>query len=220
MVRRGMRGEPSASKSLEIGDVITPEQFQALSPRGPATPASAVLGPTAWFCVYTAPKVEEVVGAKLEDGGFDAYVATGRQIRKKRVRNKGWRPIEVRRPVFPRYVFVGFSDGRPNWMKVRAVNGVQAVVCEGNTPLRIEQNDIDDMRMAQDIGGFDWDYREPMSAKFHVETNDHVQITTGALSGYSARVLKTPTSHKVRVVPDIFPTRTVLVDVRDLKIVP
>ncbi len=60
-----------------------------------------------WLCIFTQPHREKLAAVSLREAGFDVYMP----IYKKLVLRQGIR-VQIRAPLFPRYIFIG-GQGEP-----------------------------------------------------------------------------------------------------------
>jgi len=107
-----------------------------------------------------------------------------RHSRAKRLRR------EVLQPLFPRYVFVRFDPAQPGWYDILRVSGVRGIECEGNRPVPIADQLINDLRAAEVRGAIPGDL--PAAEVFKI--GQTVRIVAGPLSGVRGAVEKIATS--------------------------
>lgn len=82
-----------------------------------------------WYAVHTQPHREMRAAAQLERQGFHAFVPqTLKTVRHAR------RFRRVKRPFFPRYLFVAFDADRDQWRSVNGTFGVTRLVMAGERP--------------------------------------------------------------------------------------
>ncbi|MGH6846462.1 MAG: transcription termination/antitermination protein NusG [Methylocella sp.] len=87
-----------------------------------------------WYAAYTKAQAEARAAEGIVRRGFTAYLP----MAKRDVRHRGKR-LSQERPLFPRYLFIGFTAAPP-WLTVVAIEGVIAILRrgEGGDPLRID----------------------------------------------------------------------------------
>lgn len=136
-----------------------------------------------WYVVVTAPRAEETAARALADLGHEVYLPHATRWARLR-RRKAKARERIRRPAFPRYLFLGV-DGCPNWMAIRAADGVTGVLCREHSPIRLAGSDVDDVRCAEDMGAFD-ETTEPR----RLTVGDEVMLTFGPFEGYVAVVTR------------------------------
>jgi transcriptional antiterminator RfaH len=105
---------------------------------------------TAWFVVYTHPHAEEKALANLRRQGYDGYLPACRRWR----RHARRREI-VRRPLFPRYLFVAFDAMSTRWRPILSTAGVAGLVRQGDHPLAVPAGIVEQIRDGERTGRFD-----------------------------------------------------------------
>jgi transcriptional antiterminator RfaH len=93
---------------------------------------------TRWYVVHTQPHGEERARLNLERQGFDVYLP-------KYLKNRrhARRVERVRRPLFPRYLFVRFDPERAQWRSINGTFGVTHLVTHGNHPIPVPNEIVD-----------------------------------------------------------------------------
>lgn len=84
---------------------------------------------THWYAVHTQPNGEERAQINLERQGFEVYLPKYLKHRR-----HARRVERVRRPLFPRYLFVRFDPERAQWRSINGTFGVAYLVANGNEP--------------------------------------------------------------------------------------
>ncbi|MGH6847810.1 MAG: transcription termination/antitermination NusG family protein [Methylocella sp.] len=79
----------------------------------------------AWYVAYTVAQAEARAAEGITRHGFEVYLP----MAKRHVRHRGKR-LSQERPLFPRYLFVGFKAAPP-WLEVRGIEGVVAILRAG-----------------------------------------------------------------------------------------
>ena len=79
-----------------------------------------------WHLVYTKSKREAVAETQLENQGFSVYLPRHRVGTRRRGKY-----TEIIEPLFPRYLFVGLSEGVDNISPIRSTRGVVGLVRVG-----------------------------------------------------------------------------------------
>ncbi len=82
-----------------------------------------------WLVVSTQPHRERVALEHLDRQGFNAYCPMIRR----RIRHAR-RSEEVRRPLFPGYLFVEYDADRAGWRPILGTRGVRSLICTGELP--------------------------------------------------------------------------------------
>lgn len=154
----------------------------------------------AWHVAYTSARAEVEACKALIAAGFDAYAPAERLV--KAIRG---RKVDIERPLFSRYVFVSFDPHRDDWGRVQGVDGVEALLKNGDIPSRVPTAWIDGIRKAEEYGVFDRRRAVPNGFK----AGDAVRVTEGPFNGFTARIegfvakLKSATATKrVKVLMD------------------
>lgn len=161
-----------------------------------------------WFALYTAPQAEEIVARGLRRHSFQAYLPMSREIRPIRRRfDKRPRLVEVSRPAFRGYVFVGLT--RPDWFTLRRMAGVLGVVANDSVPIRIPAATIEDILCAEDMGIFD----VGQETAPRLVIGQHVRFVAGPMEGYEAVVAK-PAKRTALVTVDGRPIRAPVDQIR------
>ena len=85
-----------------------------------------------WYVVHTQPHGEERALVNLQQQGFGVYLP--RYLKRRR---HARRVEAVRRPLFPRYLFVRFDRETARWRSINGTFGVAHLVCRGNEPVPV-----------------------------------------------------------------------------------
>jgi transcriptional antiterminator RfaH len=105
---------------------------------------------TAWFVVYTHPHAEAKALANLRQQGYEGYLPWCRRWR----RHARRREI-VRRPLFPRYLFVAFDAMTTRWRPILSTVGVVGLVRQGDRPLSVPPGVVEQLQDSERAGRFD-----------------------------------------------------------------
>ncbi|MGH6840440.1 MAG: transcription termination/antitermination NusG family protein [Methylocella sp.] len=70
-----------------------------------------------WYVAYTKAQAEERAAEGIARHGFEPYLP----ILTEQVRRR-WKQLAIARPLFPRYIFLGFAAAPP-WLKVTVIEG-------------------------------------------------------------------------------------------------
>lgn len=101
-----------------------------------------------WYVVHTHAGAEEKAAWHLTNQRFEVYLP---RIRKR------WRHARrtqiVARALFPRYLFVAIDLERDAWRSIRGTIGVSQIVCQGDRPLSVPPQIIDEIRAREDTDG-------------------------------------------------------------------
>ena len=101
-----------------------------------------------WYVAYTQPNAEWKAVAHLRRQGFEAYLPLCRAMRRHARRQE-----VVRRPLFPRYVFVGLDLSTDRWRAVNGTLGVSRLVSHGDRPAPLPDAVIAALRAGEDAEG-------------------------------------------------------------------
>jgi transcriptional antiterminator RfaH len=105
---------------------------------------------TAWYVVYTQPNAEAKALANLRQQGYEGYLPWCRRWR----RHARRREI-VRRPLFPRYMFVALDAMTTRWRPILSTIGVAGMVRQGDLPLAVPAGVVEQIKNGEIAGQFD-----------------------------------------------------------------
>lgn len=101
-----------------------------------------------WYVVHTQPRAEETAARNLDRQGFEAFLPLyRRQIRHAR------RRLEVRRPLFPGYLFVRFDPATCRWRSINGTVGVRYLLGDRTRPIAVPEPVIEAILARADEGG-------------------------------------------------------------------
>lgn len=124
-----------------------------------------------WYVAHTRPQAEARACSHLQNQGFEAWLP---EYLKKRRHAR--RSEEVRRPLFPRYLFVRLDLDAERWRSVLGTVGVQHLVGgDRPTPLADAVVALLKSRVAED--GL-----VPVSPALSLQPGDRVRIAEGPLA--------------------------------------
>lgn len=129
-----------------------------------------------WFVAYTAPRQERRAAQSLRDERVTVYEALARD-RVKHAR----KTAVVDRPIFPRYIFIGFPPMNRAFGLARACDGVQCLVSVEGQPLRVRAGLLERIESALQSAADLAEYRD-------VDVGDQVRVKSGPFQGFSAMV--------------------------------
>lgn len=135
-----------------------------------------------WYAVHTKPRIEWLADGLLRAQGYDTlylhYLDTIRHAR---------RTAEVKRSYFPRYIFVGLTNGQSLY-DVNHTIGVSTVVYAAGEALEIPTPVIEELRQRGDkLGLIEMLPEEKMSRKRY-RRGQRVRVTEGPLVGFLGMV--------------------------------
>ncbi len=148
---------------------------------------------TAWYVVYTHPHAEAKAVAHLERQGFSVYLP------RYRTRRRHARKVEeVRRPLFPRYLFVAFDEIRERWRPILSTVGVSGMVCRGERPTPVPPGIVEAIRAGEDDGRFD----QTVDAAT-LRDGDRVRVVDGPFADLIGRFCGLADTERVIVLLDM-----------------
>ena len=129
-----------------------------------------------WFVVHTHVQKESNATSHLLRQGFEVYLPQFLKIR-----NHARRRDTVKKPLFPRYLFVAIDLTLDRWRSVNSTVGVSHLICNGETPVPVPDQVVDDIRLREDNRG-----NVKLNKLVRFCKGDHVDIIDGALSDQTA----------------------------------
>lgn len=133
---------------------------------------------SSWVAVSTHPHREYVALDNLQRQGFNGYCPSIR-----RSRSHARKVEEVRRPLFPGYVFVRLQPDRERWRPIMSTYGVRSLVRCGDRPGVIDQRFIQALKSRE----VDGDIVRPAQP---YEVGQQVRLVSGAFDGIVATILE------------------------------
>ncbi|MEK9966651.1 MAG: transcriptional activator RfaH [Rhodospirillaceae bacterium] len=124
-----------------------------------------------WYVVHTRPNGEQTALANLLRQGFHAYLP--QHLRRRRHARK---LTQVRRPLFPRYLFVRINIERERWRAIHSTIGVSHLVGSGETPLPVPEGIVEEISSREDDNGL-----IDLDRERTYQPGDRLQILSGAL---------------------------------------
>lgn len=101
-----------------------------------------------WYVVHTQPNGEGRADLNLRRQGFATYLP-----RYARRRRHARRQEVVKRPLFPRYLFVAVDLARDRWRAIHSTFGVNRLVLAGEEPLAVPQGVVEEIRAREGDDG-------------------------------------------------------------------
>lgn len=133
-----------------------------------------------WNVIYTAPRAEKRVHARLKEMGVISYLPLYTTIRQWSDRKK-----KVQLPLFTSYLFVKVNEKER--LSILEVMGVVRFVFYLGRPAVVRQREIDGIRRF---------LRQTEGLRIRVRQGDHVEIAGGAMDGLYGEVVRI-SKHKV-----------------------
>lgn len=156
----------------------------------------------AWYVVYTHPNAEVKALGHLARQGFRAYLPQC----EKRIRHAG-AARTVLRPLFPRYMFVWLDVLNSRWRPVLSTVGVCDLVRNGDVPMPVPPQIIEELRTRETTGAF-----RLGSGVRQLGLGERVRIVGGAFADLVGRFLGMNERDRVFVLLDLL-NREIEVDV-------
>lgn len=126
----------------------------------------------AWYVAHTHAKAERQALGHLERQRFVAYLPQYLK-RRRHARRAEWVPA----PLFPRYLFVNMDIERDRWRAVRSTVGVRHVISNGDWPVPVADQIVEEIRAREDEAGMVAVNPEPPFSP-----GEMVRVTSGALA--------------------------------------
>jgi len=160
----------------------------------------------AWHVVYTAPQGEVTARNGIRAIGFDTYLPLERTTKIQRRRR-----VELERPLFSRYVFVGVRI-QDDWQDLKRVDGVESVLCNNDLPSRVPQAFIEKLRHMEVMGSFDF---RRGAAPFQI--GERVKVSDGpfaglhaVIEGFTEKLRNVKASRRAKVLLDFLGRQTAM----------
>jgi transcriptional antiterminator RfaH len=127
-----------------------------------------------WYLIHSKIRQERIALENLELQGFECFLPI---IRAEKLR-RGTLQV-VQEALFPRYLFIRLGTGlaSQSWSPIRSTLGVSRLVTFGQTPAKIDQDLIDQLRVKSESA--DVQLR-------HFEPGEAVVVTDGPFVGLEA----------------------------------
>lgn len=169
--------------------------------------ASSLIAPARrdrWYLAHTRPASERKAELNLNAQGFETFLP---QI-EKTIRHAR-RLKTVRRPLFPRYLFVRFDVGRDRWLAVHNTIGVARLFMQDGRPIAVPAGIVENLLTHSDAGVTRLD--------FSVKEGQRVRILSGPFADFTATLARLDQGRRVQVLLEMMGTAvSVLVDRRAL----
>ncbi|MET4634990.1 transcription termination/antitermination protein NusG [Kaistia defluvii] len=159
---------------------------------------------------------ETVVERALADEGFGAYLP---RVRKELRHHRTKKIITRRFPLLPGYIFVTGGDREPNWMRLKACEGISGVLSLDGRPWPIADAQVDTLKQAEADLLFDDTHaarvkrgqegrtrRETTAIRFH--EGCAITLTEGPFSGLPGVVVGVTTGGLIRAIVEVFRQKT------------
>jgi transcriptional antiterminator RfaH len=130
-----------------------------------------------WHVAFTQPRAESLAARHLANQGFATFLPQCRTLR-----SHARRVTAVARPLFPRYLFLGFDPERDRFRAVNGTRGVCHLVMSGDRPAAVPPGIVERLLAEADAAGI-----VPLASLALFERGAAVRIIDGALAGHVGR---------------------------------
>ena len=139
-----------------------------------------------WIALYTKANQENIAITHIERQSFETYSPMITHTRRHARRIE-----QVRRPLFPSYVFVRFSQKGTQWRPLLSTRGVPFLVKFGDKIGLLPEGFVEDLRRYEKSGKL----HQAIAPK--VKPGDQVTLSAGPFQNCIARVLSLPEKERV-----------------------
>lgn len=144
-----------------------------------------------WYLIHTKIRQEQVALENLKRQNFECFLPL---IRAEKLRRGALQVVQE--PLFPRYLFIRLGSGleSQSWSPIRSTVGVSRLVTFGQTPAKIHDKLVTDIRSKTD------------SAEVqlrHFAPGEQVVVTDGPFTGMEAIYQMTDGESRVMVMLNI-----------------
>lgn len=143
-----------------------------------------------WYLVHTRPNSERKAELNLELQGFATFLP---QV-EKTIRHAR-RLKTVRRPLFPRYLFVRLDIGRDRWLSVNGTIGVSRLFTQEGRPVAVPFGIVETLMAHSEAGLTRLDRL--------LAEGQRVRILSGPLADFTATVLRLTARRRVDLLLEI-----------------
>jgi transcriptional antiterminator RfaH len=127
-----------------------------------------------WYVVQTHAHAEAKALAHLARQGFTAYLP--RYLKRRRHARR----IEtVAAPLFPRYLFVTVDMVCQRWRAIHSTIGVARLVCNGEDPVAVADEVVENLRQREDAQGF-----VKLGERPRFTSGDKIRVLEGVFTDY------------------------------------
>jgi transcriptional antiterminator RfaH len=146
-----------------------------------------------WIVAHCQANAEIKAEAHLKRQGFEVYLP-----KIKTTRRHARRIEMVLRPLFPRYLFIGFDENSTHWRPICSTVGINHLLTAGERPLVAPSWVIEQLRQREDKNGlFSGAGEKPFSK------GDPIKITRGPLAEHAGIFDYLNDSQRVAVLLEI-----------------
>ena len=142
-----------------------------------------------WYAVQTQTNRENLAVAHLERQGFHVWLPCyGRIIKHARLAKN------VRRPLFPGYLFINLDLETTRWRTINGTVGVKNIVSCGHAPSVVESEFITALKARENLDGF-------VDTGYHnMKPGQEVEILSGPMAGQIGKLLSLDAGNRVTVL--------------------
>ena len=146
-----------------------------------------------WYLAYARPNSEQKAEFNLTAQGFVAFLP---QI-EKTIRHAR-RLKMVRRPLFPRYLFVRLDIARDRWLSVHSTIGVSRLVTQDGRPIAVPVGVVENLLAHSDAG--------VTRVDFDLKRGQRVRILSGPFADFTATLGRLDEGRRVEVLLEMMGT--------------
>jgi len=159
-----------------------------------------------WYLLYTNPRSEKKVNTELILKGYETYLPLQKVLKQWSDRKK-W----VEEPLFKSYLFIK-TDLEKNVYNILNVPGIVKFVNFERKPVVVHEKDIQMIKVL--LGNFSHLETETYAPK----AGDIVEIVTGALAGYRAKLISAHGNKQVYIeMPEIMQSIKINIPLHHIK---
>ena len=149
-----------------------------------------------WYFIQFKVNAHGIAERNLNQQGFKTFLPLQDCTRK-----HGSKFLTSIKPLFPGYMFVSFKPDRSPWYKINSTVGVRRLICQDGVPQRVPSEVISGLRSRCDRFG-------RLMPPTTVGIGDSIEIQSGALANFIAKVETIDSDKRIWVLMDIMGHRT------------
>lgn len=149
-----------------------------------------------WGLAQLKPNSHQIARRNLERQGFNVFLPIFVQT----MRRAGQFKTQSK-PLFPGYIFVGWTTGTPPWQSVNATQGITKLVSFGTQPATVPQDVMTALQERYDETG-DTNPTVPL------EKGDKVHVESGPFVDFIAQVETVDPDQRVWLLLDVMGRKT------------
>jgi transcriptional antiterminator RfaH len=141
-----------------------------------------------WAVASTQPHRELTAIQNLDRQGFKNYCP----MISKRIRHaRKWQ--DVRRPLFPGYVFIALEDTNQQWRPILSTYGIKQLICHGNRPSILDKGFVECLQDREKNGVV-------TSAEHSFKNGQLVRLNRGPFDGLTATIIELDQKSRITVL--------------------